>query len=169
MKMLIKATKPCVLLMTLCIFTLSGCMTARSPVTAKPAPNATSASEALVLAGGTAAGAGLGYAITGDETGAAIGAGAGLLATAVTRNVLADRRAQRDAELIESGRRQERVLIMDEYWNAERRKKNGSSDTSAGYFDSAVSVQYEGGVREGVNFAPRTHASGDALQETARP
>ena len=147
--------------------TLSGCISGRSPVTAPSTPNRTGLKEISVLGGSTAAGAGIGYAISKDGTGAAIGGAAGLLTGAIVNNVLQDNQAQREAELMEAGRREERVRLQSEYWEAERYSKSGSTSGASG--GRAAEVRYSGGYFEGINLAPRAAGDEAALTEPRRP
>jgi len=145
---------------------LGGCMSARSPVTGSVVPNTTGLREGLVLGGSTAGGAALGYGLTKNATGAAIGGGVGLIGGAIVNNVLQEKTAQRERELIEEGRRQERVRLETEYWEAERYDKPG---VTGGYADKPVQVNYSGGYFEGINLAPRRAGGDDALDEPRRP
>ena len=144
-----------------------GCVSPRSPVTLPPSSNRTGLGETATLGVTTMAGAAAGYAVRNDGLGAAVGAGAGLLAGAVINNVTSARNEQRDAELVEAARRAERVKIQQEYWEAERMEKQGGARDNRGIANR--NVAYQGGYFEGVNVAPRQGGMPTALDEPKRP
>lgn len=147
------------------VLLLTGCVSGRSPVSAS-SRNPTTAKEVAIIGGSTVAGGLIGHTITGDDTGTAIGAGFGLVGGAVANNLLEKKQAQREAELLEQGRREERARILDEYWLADRLQTQVSGN-SGSYFPD-TQVQYEGGIYEGINVAPRSGQTSQPIPQVKR-
>lgn len=150
--------------LVLAIILLAGCATNRSPLALEPSSNTTGLSESLTLGAAAAAGGAGGYAVTHDGWGAAAGAGVGLLGGALANNLVNDARLRREAELVETAKRQTRAAIMDEYWQAERHDRSRNSSPAA----TVAEVSYSGGYFEGVNLAPRRAADSEPLAEPRR-
>jgi len=157
--------KSLVLIFSLALL-VTGCSSPSSPVEAEPSASHTSGRELLAIGGAAAAGAAIGNEISGEE-GALIGAGVGLLAGAAANNIAGERTAQREAELMEAARRDERTRIMNEYWEAQRYSPNSSSMGGEG--SSEAQIAYPGGYYEGVNMAPRIAPEASPLTEPVRP
>jgi len=150
-----------------CPVFFSGCISNRSPVALPATNNRTGLGEGATLGMSTMAGAATGYALRKDALGAAAGAGVGLLAGAVINNVVSSRQDQREAELIESARREERTKMQQEYWEAERMESKSSNLGTIS--TSSRTISYAGGYFEGVNVAPRKGDTAAPLEEPKRP
>lgn len=145
----------------------AGCTSYRSPTNLPPTTTRTGFGEGATLGLSTMAGAAAGYAVRNDALGAAVGAGTGIVAGALINNALSVRAQQRDAELVEAARREERVKMQTEYWEAERMEKQGSQTGRIGI--SERSISYGGGYFEGVNVAPHHGVGASTLGEPKRP
>ena len=145
----------------------SGCISNRSPVSLPATSNRTTFGEGATLGVSTMAGAATGYALRNDALGAAAGAGVGLVTGAVINNVSSSQREQREAELIESARREERTKMQQDYWEAERMEAKSASRGTIS--TGSRNISYAGGYFEGVNVAPRKGDTSATLEEPKRP
>ncbi len=143
---------------------VGGCTTNRSPLEVQPSATSVGLSDGLILGGSAAAGAAGGYALSHDALGAAAGAGAGLLVGAVADNLTSAARLRREAELVETAKRQTRSALMAEYWEAERYNRAPAGAAVV----ISVEVSYPGGYFEGVNLGPRRTPSAAPLDEPKR-
>lgn len=141
---------------------LGGCASPTSPLSSSN-QNSLSFGQVATLGAGTAAGAVIGDKI-GGNTGALIGGAAGLAGTAIVSNAVRSSAAQDSAEAAEKARREERLKIMQDYWNDKTlsAEAGGSSALQAPQL-----LQYPAGIYSGIRFAPRV-ASDSSLSEPQR-
>lgn len=146
-----------ILFLSLASLILGGCAT--SPVDYQ---KRSKASTATTLAVATGAGAAIGQQI--DSTyGAPAGAVVGLAAGYVVDKVASGNAERIRAEAIEQGRREERLKVMQKYWQEktlalEKQKSDGALTATP------APVQYEAGIYEGVRMLPHTDNPESAAQ-----
>ncbi len=137
----------------------AGCMS--SPVAAPAA--AMTFSDWSMLGLGTAAGAALGNSMDGN-IGAPIGAAVAVAGTAAYLEHQGKQQAQLVAEAKEEARREERAILMRDYW---------SEATGADYVDGAWKgnerdVRYDAGVYDGLHYENRVLPRQLYFQESPR-
>lgn len=130
-----------------------GCTTVRP---GGSTPNRISTGGAVVTALGGAAGALIGNEVNGAR-GAAIGAGAGAILTAAAANIVTTNQQNSIDEAKEDGARQERLKIMNDYWDSHA-TRGGNAPATASTPTTApatTTVTYPAGVYDGVTYGPR--------------
>lgn len=132
----------------LCAAAAGGCTLPSAPE--PPAAASGTAGQAALLGAGAAAGAGIGYALDG-RTGALAGGAIGLAGGAIAGRSAASAAGR---EAVEQARRDERVRIMQRYWN----ENTLSPDSGAGAPPAPERLDYPAGDYSGINFAPRSAA-----------
>ena len=138
---------PRLLILASALSLLSAC--ASSPVDYQ---KRSGAAKAATLAAGAAGGAAIGSQID-SQYGAAGGAVAGL-AVGYLADKIADNSSERiRAEAYEQGKREERVRVMNKYWE-EKTLSLQTGSSSEGRIVEAP-IPYEAGVYEGVRMLPR--------------
>lgn len=138
-------------ILLLCAAATGGCSFPSAP---RPPARAGGGEDGpALLAAGAVAGAGIGYALDG-RTGSLAGGAAGLAAAA-----LLDRAGESAAsrEAAEQARREERVKLMQRYWN----ERTLAPEQDPGGATAPALLDYPAGDYAGINFAPRLAASPD--------
>jgi hypothetical protein len=136
----------------------TGCMS--SPVAAASSPF--SAAEWSVIGLGTAASAAIGNSMD-SSIGGPIGAAVGLAGTAAVLQSQDQKNAQIVAEAKEEARREERAIVMRDYWNAAQ--GSDSVGLGSGY---ERDVRYDAGVYDGISYENRALTRQFYLQEATR-
>ena len=140
-----------------------GCALPTSPVAPSTSASRLSLGDIATLGAGTAVGAVIGDKL-GGNTGALVGGATGLAAAALIRNSVTSATDSASAEAAEQARREERLKIMQDYWEDQTL---AAKTESTGSLTRAPLLSYPAGTYSGVNFAPRL-APDPTLAEPAR-
>ena len=148
----------------LCLFMgfLGGCAYPTSPVSSS-SQGSLSLGQVATLGAGTAAGAVLGDKL-GGNIGAVIGGAAGLAGTAIVSNAVHANASKHSAEAAEEARREERLKILQDYWNDKTLSSQADAATGA---QAPELLPYPAGIYSGIRFAPRV-AADSSLSEPTR-
>jgi hypothetical protein len=127
------------------------------------APKFAIARPGATLGAGTAVGGVLGDKI-GGTTGALVGGAVGLAGTALVSNAIHSSATQASAEAAEAARREERLKILQDYWNDKTLSAQADAATGA---QAPAPLEYPAGTYSGIRFAPRL-AADSSLSEPIR-
>jgi len=140
-----------------------GCALPTSPVAPSTSTNPVTLGDVATLGAGTAAGAVIGEKL-GGSTGALVGGATGLAAATLIRNGANSATDASIAEAVEQARREERLKIMQDYWEDQTL---GPKMEPSGKLSAVPLLSYPAGSYSGVNFGPRL-APDPALAEPNR-
>jgi hypothetical protein len=141
----------------------SGCAT--SPVEYR---KRSGASTAATLGVSGALGAAAGSELIGGKKGAAGGALAGLALGYGVDKLLSNQTDRVAAESYEQGRRDERVRVMNAYWQERTLSLQQDDRTTDPNSHNSAPVNYSAGVYEGVRMLPRTETPTDTTNGEPR-
>jgi len=135
-----------------------GCMS--SPVTVSPSP--TTSVDVAMMGLGSIGGALIGQSFD-DTWGAPLGAAVGVAGTSAYIKHAKEREAKLVAEAKEEARREERAILMRDYWY-----EATGAEYVGDYSGVERDVRYEAGVYDGVRYETRNLPRQLYLQEPAR-
>ena len=131
---------------------LAGCVYPRPGAGTTPSVGAGSAT---VTALGAVGGAALGYGIKGRD-GALVGAAGGAALSALAANAASSWHNDKIEEAREQGARDERVKVLNDYWQSQAVDKAHEPAGGSGKKTGTTTLQYPAGVYDGVIYGPRT-------------